>query len=135
MSNQIINGSTTTSTSLNKSSTVIISTPYNVVTEDSTNYKKKNRASKIPALRTEIKAQIKSIQNEETLEAVNAMLKALSTKQLIHQITKPKRENLTVEDLIKEQNYKGFDRAGFDKLVAELAVQEPIEELLALINA
>jgi soluble cytochrome b562 len=131
ISNQIINSGTTTSTSLNKSSTVIISTSHNVVTEERTNYKKKNKVPKIPALRTQIKDQIKSIQNEETLEAVNAMLKALSTKQLIHQITKPKRENLTVEDLIKEQNYKGFDRKGFDKLVAELAVQEPIEALLA----
>ena len=69
------------------------------------------------------------------LQAVGEMLKNLSTEQLISQITKPKRATLTVEDLIKEQNYKGFDRAGFDKLVAELAVQEPIEELLALANA
>ncbi len=134
MSNQIINSSTTTSTNSHKNSTVIISAPYNVVTEEDTNCKKRNKASKIPVLRMQIKAQIKSIQNEETLEAVNSMLKELSTKQLIHQITKPKRENLTVEDLIKEQNYKGFDRIGFDKLVAELAVQESIEELLTLSN-
>lgn len=59
----------------------------------------------------------------------------IKTEQLISQITKPKRATLTVEDLIEEQKYKGFDRAGFDKLVAELAVQEPIEELLALANA
>jgi hypothetical protein len=92
----------------------------------------KSPKSKVVVLKNELMTQIKSIQNEETLEAVNEMLKALSTKQLIYQITKPKRETLTVEDLIKEQNYKGFDRTGFDKLVAELAVQEPIEELLAL---
>jgi hypothetical protein len=131
MSTQIISSGTTTS--LHKGSTVI-STSYNVVTEEGTNYKKKSKASKIPALRTQIKTQIRNIQNEETLEAVSEMLKALSTKQLIHQITKPKRETLSVEDLIKEQNYKGFDRTGFDKLVAELAVQEPIEELLTLSN-
>ena len=94
----------------------------------------KNPKSKVVVLKNELMTQIKSIQNEETLEAVNAMLKALSINELMHQITKPKRENLTVEDLIKEQNYKGFDRAGFDKLVAELAVQEPVEELLALLN-
>jgi hypothetical protein len=56
-------------------------------------------------------------------------------EQFISQITRPKRRTLTVEDLIKEQKYKGFDRAGFDKLVAELAVQEPIEELLTLSKA
>jgi hypothetical protein len=49
-------------------------------------------------------------------------------------LTKPKKETLTVEDLIKEQNYKGFDREGFDKLVSELAVEESIEELLTLSN-
>jgi hypothetical protein len=94
----------------------------------------KNAKSKVVVLKNELMNQIKSIQNEETLKAVNEMLKALSTKELIHQITKPKRETLTVEDLIKQQNYKGFDRAGFDKLVAELAVEETIEELLALSN-
>lgn len=87
---------------------------------------------KIRTLRSEIMTQIKNIQNEDTLQAVGAMLKALSTEHLIYQITKPMRETLTVEDLIKEQNYKGFDRQGFDKLIAELDVQDPIEELLAL---
>jgi hypothetical protein len=133
MSTQIMNSSTTTSTNLHKGLTVIL-TSYNVVAEESANYKKKNKASKIPALRTQIMAQLKSIQNEETLEAVNAMLKTLSINQLINQITKPKKETLTVEDLIKEQNYKGFDREGFDKLVSELAVEESIEELLTLSN-
>jgi sRNA-binding carbon storage regulator CsrA len=94
----------------------------------------KSPKSKVVVLKNELMTQIKSIQNEETLEAVNAMLKTLSSKQLTNQITKPKRETLTVDDLIKEQKYKGFDREGFDKLVAELAVQEPIEELLALSN-
>lgn len=88
--------------------------------------------SKIRTLRSEILTQIKSIQNEETLQAVGEMLKALSTERLIYQITQPMRETLTVEDLIKEQNYKGFDRNGFDKLIAELDIQDPIEELLAL---
>lgn len=45
-----------------------------------------------------------------------------------------RRGTVTVEDLIREQNYKGFDREGFDKLVAELNIQDPIEELLALVT-
>jgi hypothetical protein len=134
MSTQIINSSATTSTNLHKGLTVI-STSHNVTAEENTNYKKKRKVSKIPALRLQIKAQIKNIESEAALQAVGEMLKNLSTEQLISQITKPKRATLTVEDLIKEQKYKGFDRAGFDKLVAELAVEEPIEELLALANA
>jgi histone H3/H4 len=131
MSTQIINSSTTTTTNLHKGSTVI-STSYNVATEDNTNYKKKNKVSKIPTLKTQIKTQINNIHNEKVLENIREFLKSLSTDAVILQVTKAKRETLTVEDLIKEQKYKGFDRLGFDKLVAELAVQEPIEELLAL---
>ena len=134
MSNQVIDSRTTASVNAHERSTVIITTPHNVVTKERLNGGKKSKESKIPALKTQIKAQIKTIQNEEILEAVNAMLKGLAVNQMIHQITQPKRENLTVEDLIKEQNYRGFDRVGFDKLVAELAVQESIEELLALSN-
>jgi hypothetical protein len=59
----------------------------------------------------------------------------INTPRIISQVTKPKRATLTVEDLIKEQKHKGFDRVGFDKLVAELAVEEPIEELLTLSKA
>jgi hypothetical protein len=57
----------------------------------------------------------------------------LNLEELTNQIVKPKRATLTVEDLINEQKYEGFDREGFDKLTAELAIGEPIEELLALI--
>ena len=92
----------------------------------------KNRKSKVVALKNELMTQIKSIQNEETLQAVGEMLKALSTEHLIYQISKPMPATLTVEDLIKEQNYTGFDRAGFNKLIVELDVQDSIEELLAL---
>lgn len=134
MSTQIINSSATTSTDFHKGLTVI-STSYNVAAEESTNYKKKSKVSKIPALRLQIKAQIKNIESEVMLQAVGEMLKNLSTEQLISQITKPKRVTLTVEDLIEEQKYKGFDRVGFDKLVVELAVEDSVEELLALSNA
>jgi transposase len=58
----------------------------------------------------------------------------INIPQIISQILKPKRATLTVEDLIKEQKYKGFDRVGFDKLVAELAVVEHIEEPLTFLR-
>lgn len=99
---------------------------------NSTKVMGQNRKSKVVVLKNELMTQIKSIQNEETLQAVGEMLKSLSTEHLIYQITKPMRATLPLEDLIKEQNYKGFDRAGFNKLIAELDVQDPIEELLAL---
>ena len=61
------------------------------------------------------------------------MLESISKdNDLFYRVVKPVREKITVEDLIHEQNYKGFDRAAFDKLVTELDIQDPIEELLAI---
>jgi hypothetical protein len=59
----------------------------------------------------------------------------INIEEPTNQITKPKRATLTVEDLINEQKYQGFDRESFDKLIAELAVEESIEELLTLSKA
>ena len=87
----------------------------------------------IEALKYELFAKIVGIQNEAVLQRVKEMLDTISKdNDLLYRVVKPIREKITVEDLIREQNYKGFDRAAFDKLAAELDIQDPIEELLAL---
>jgi hypothetical protein len=87
----------------------------------------------IEALKYDILAKIVGIQNEAVLQRVKEMLESISKdNDLLYRVVKPIREKITVADLIREQNYKGFDRSGFDKLVIELDVQDPIEELLAL---
>lgn len=87
----------------------------------------------IEALKYEIFAKIVGIQNEAALQRVKEMLESISKENdLLYRVVKPIREKITVEDLIREQNYKGFDRTAFDKLVVELDLQDPIEELLAL---
>ena len=42
-------------------------------------------------------------------------------------------ENLDIEQLKKEQNYRGFDKKEVDRLIKEINIQEPIEELLEMI--
>jgi hypothetical protein len=87
----------------------------------------------IEALKYELFAKIVSIQNEADLQRVREMLESLSKdNDLLYRIVKPVREKITIEDTIKEQDYKGFDRKSFDKLVNEMDIQDPIEELLAL---
>jgi flagellar biosynthesis/type III secretory pathway protein FliH len=87
----------------------------------------------IEALKKEILAQIVQIQNEAVLQKVRAMLESVSKENdLFYRVVKPVRSKITVEMLIKEQNYKGFDRKGFDHLVQKLDIQDPIEELLTL---
>lgn len=43
---------------------------------------------------------------------------------------KPIRETLTVEDILKEQSYKNFDRAKMDALIKQMDIQDPNNELL-----
>jgi hypothetical protein len=49
-------------------------------------------------------------------------------------IIKPLRKDLTLQELLKEQNFKGFDRQEMDRLAKEVNIQEPIGELLAMLK-
>ena len=51
-------------------------------------------------------------------------------KEIWRETVKPIRDHQTVEDMIKAQNYKGFNKEAFDQSIKEMDVQEPIEELL-----
>lgn len=48
---------------------------------------------------------------------------------------RPIRKNITIEELMQEQQFTVFDRAGFDQIVKNLDIQEPIEELLAQLTS
>jgi len=49
-------------------------------------------------------------------------------------IIKPLRKTITLDSLLKEQQFKGFDRAAIDELIKEINVQEPIEALLGMLK-
>ncbi len=51
-------------------------------------------------------------------------------KEIWRETVKQIRDHQTVADMIKAQNYKGFDKEAFDQSIKEMDVQEPIEELL-----
>ena len=50
-------------------------------------------------------------------------------------IVKPIRQSQTIEDMIQEQNYKGFNRAVFDRIIDELDIKDTNGELLKLLRA
>ena len=86
---------------------------------------------KIEELKNEIWIEIAKTNDAAILQIIKEMLQKVSSEnELFNRIIKPMRKSMTVEDLIKEQNYKGFDRARFDKLIDELDIQDPIDELL-----
>lgn len=72
--------------------------------------------------------QILLLQDESLVEKVevfwNSQIKS-------HSILKPMRKELRVEDLVKEQEYKGFDYQNYTRLTKEININEPIEQLLA----
>ncbi|MCB0610768.1 MAG: hypothetical protein H6562_24910 [Lewinellaceae bacterium] len=52
---------------------------------------------------------------------------------ILSQLVKPLDENLDIDKLIKEQGFTGIDRSKFDRLINEIDIQEPIEDLLKMI--
>jgi len=48
-------------------------------------------------------------------------------------IFKPAKKTITVEELIEEQNYTGIDKAKMDRLIEEMDIQEPLEDLLKML--
>ena len=78
--------------------------------------------------------RITSLQDEEVLNKLELVLNEYSRGNLIlMEIIKPIREKLDIEQLKKEQNYQGFDKEEVDRLIKEIDLQEPIEELLEMI--
>jgi len=83
----------------------------------------------------ELIKEITSISSEKELDE---LIKYVKIKRLNPingaAIFKGIKKTISVEELKKEQHFKGIDREEFDKLVEELDIQESIEELLAMLD-
>lgn len=78
--------------------------------------------------------KITDLQDEEVLNKLDFILGEYSKGNLIlMEIIKPMREKSDIEQLKKEQNYQGFNKEEVDRLIKEIDIQEPIEELLEMI--
>ena len=78
--------------------------------------------------------EITDINDEGELLELEEYLQKLKTKREWHDIVKPIREEISIEELKKEQGYKPISKEEFDKLVEELDIEEPIEELLSMLD-
>jgi DNA repair photolyase len=61
--------------------------------------------------------------------------KAKKNELNLAHFARPIRETITIEELMREQQFTVFDREGFDQIVKNMDIQEPIEELLAQLTA
>jgi hypothetical protein len=75
---------------------------------------------------------ILALQDETYLDYLEKILSAFPVENNVvwQETVKPTRDHQSIEDMIQEQNYKGFDREAFDRSIKEMDIQEPIEDLL-----
>jgi len=78
--------------------------------------------------------EIAAINSELEIDELEKAVELLKLKSKHGNVFKGIRKNISVEELKKEQNYTGIDRAEFDELVEELDIQEPFEELLLMLD-
>lgn len=72
---------------------------------------------------------------KQEIKIINETSNALTNNEIdIMKYVKPMR-SFTVEDLIREQNYQGFDEAKFNELAAIIDMQsEPLDVILEAIK-
>ncbi len=80
--------------------------------------------------------EITHLDNEESvrqIETVVGKIKKRPTEnqlEMLKKLAKPIRKKIDLEELKREQNWKPIDRQEFDRLVREIDIQEPLEQLL-----
>jgi hypothetical protein len=88
-------------------------------------------------LKQNLNFRITKIDKEESLRQIEKVIDLVehspNKKQsdILKKLAKPMRQKLDLEELKREQNWKPIDRKEFDRLVMELDIQEPLEQLLA----
>ena len=76
--------------------------------------------------------KITSVQDEALLDLLEKIFDStpVTNATLWAKVVKPIRQRQTIEDMVREQKFEKFDRAGFDKIIEELDIQDPEGELL-----
>lgn len=91
----------------------------------------------LDSIKMNLIVEITHLDDEKSLrriaEVIGEEKKRPTEKQLetLEKLAKPMRKKLDLEELKREQNWKPIDRKEFDRLVKELDIQEPLEQLLA----
>jgi len=88
----------------------------------------------IEARKYKLIEQLMNVSDEATIKNLETIFQTyLEGVKSIKHLIKPTREKLDIEELIKEQNYKGADKKRIDTLIDDMAIEEPIEDLLKMI--
>ena len=85
---------------------------------------------------------IMSLKKEQSLEKIESEITILKAKEAkiteqeaaFKAAIKPIRKTISVEEMVKEQNYKPIKREDFYQKVAKLQIEEPLEDLLKMLD-
>lgn len=79
--------------------------------------------------------EIMELDNETILSRIEEQLASIKAdKDLWSKVIKPVKDSITVEQMIREQNYQSIDRDSFFESVNGLEITESIEELLSMLD-
>ena len=78
--------------------------------------------------------EIMKLDNEEALSKLEEEVESIQQEEVFWTAIKPLRKTITLEQMIKEQNYKPIEKDEFFKVVDELEIEESIEELLSMLD-
>lgn len=81
---------------------------------------------------------IMNIDTEYALKKVEEEIKHINNnldkEQRIHEAIKPITKSISIDKMVKEQNYKPLTKEAFYKKTARLKIEEPLEELLEMLR-
>lgn len=107
------------------------------VAEPTENYGQAQSLSKqlnMQARKKNIIQHIERIRSDVVLLRLEKVLNEVTVLANISaDVIKPVKKNINVEEMISEQNFTGIDTNRFENLVNELAIEEPLEELIGAI--
>lgn len=81
--------------------------------------------------------QITKLIKEESVHQVKEFVEYLEKDptdeqmEMLRKIAKPMRKKMDLEELKREQNWKPVNREEFDRLIREIDIKEPLEQLIA----
>ena len=81
-------------------------------------------------------SQIAALEDSSVLTQLEKILNVPQTSDkddLLKRLSKTRRKTLDIDALKKEQIFTQFNRSRFDELIKELAIKEPIEQLIQMI--
>ena len=88
----------------------------------------------LEAKKLDLITKITLVESEALLSKLEVFFDQIQDKELLLKaLSAPIRKKTDLNAIIKEQNYSGFNRKKFDKLIKEIDIQEPVEELIKML--